>query len=161
MDFMNKNTPGHKYYRSEEIMAKDLSIILAHPGISLKMKKDVVDSVLWKWTERFGKYEGCQCSPAAYEHYRLHGDKGLRHDHAIPRNILTKMFLEKQPPLTAPEVLNLLREFCVAVVITKSEDDGLGKARLRQKMPKGWNWTDPYARYKVAGIKVVKGRLSK
>ena len=159
---MNKNTPGHKYYRSEEIMAKDLSIILAHPDISLKMKKDVVNSVLWKWTERFGKYEGCRGSYAAHKHYRLHGYKDLRHDHAIPRNVLAKMFLEKQPPLSAAKALKLLRKFCDAVVITKKEDKSFGKIGLRQKMPKGWNWTkNPYARYKAVGIKVSKDNLSK
>ena len=152
-----KYPTGHKYFRSEKEFAKDLSLILAQP-ITLKTKINVINSVLWGWTERFGKYKGCRGSYAAHKHYNLHGYKGLRHDHAIPRNILVKMIVGKRTHLSANKMLKLLREFCVAVVITSKEDSQLSKAGLRQKMPKKWNLKDLYARYKSVGIKIAKNK---
>src|SRR3989338_11346902 len=110
---MHTYPAGHKYHRSEQDFARDLSLILALP-IRPKTKKDIINSVLWKWTERFGKYEGCQCSAAAYKHYRLYGRKTLRHDHAVPRNVLTEMIMATRHPLSPAQMLKLLREFCVA-----------------------------------------------
>jgi hypothetical protein len=79
----------------------------------------------------------------------------------VPRNLLVKMFMGLRRPLTASKALELLKKFGGAVVITKKEDDNLGKKGLKQKMPKGWKWKDPYARYKAVGIILAKDRLGK
>lgn len=53
-------------------------------------------------------------------------------------------------------MLKFLKEFGGAIVITRQEDKLLNKKGLRQKMPKGFSWTDRHARYKVCGIKISK-----
>lgn len=143
--------------RSEKSIAKDLVLVLSS-RLTLESKKSFINSLLWTWTERFGKYKGCRCSVSAYRHYRRHKGKGLRHDHSIPRKLIVEYFLTQKSSLTPRKVLRFLRKYCEGIVLTKKEDAILSKAGLRQRMPKGWDWDHPHARYKAAKIKLAKGK---
>jgi len=133
-------------------MARDLSLILALP-LCHKTKVDVINSFLWGWSELFGKYGGCRHSEKAAEHAARHGQKGLVHDHSVPRKAIVDMMLGVAVP-TAVQLLTIFEEFCEGVIITKDEDAALNKAGLRSKMPKDWDGTDPDARYKAVGIAI-------
>lgn len=150
--FKYKYPAGHKYHRSKDDMARDLSSILALP-LCHKTKVDVINSFLWGWSELFGKYGGCRHSVKAAEHADKHGQKDLVHDHSVPRKVVTDMILGTTKP-TAEQLLAILEEYCEGVIITKDEDAALNKAGLRSTMPKDWNGTDPDARYIAVGIAI-------
>ncbi len=154
---MYKYPSGHKYHRSETDLAQDMALVLTSK-FKLKTKMGFINSILWGWSERFGKYKGLPCSEAAMKEFKQHGSKNLRHDHMVPRNLLVKMCLEMRN-VTSSKILNLLKKFGGAAILTADEDKKLNKLKLRQKMPKSWNHRDPYARYKAARIKLSKRSL--
>ena len=115
----------------------------------------VKDFVLHKWSARKGTNVGCRYwSKNAINHYLAHGiyvvggkrKRALRHEHVVPRKVLTPILLEKS---SIPQVFSLLSTFCVGCILTKEEDRLIPK-KLRSAMPEDWDGLDVWARYRVA-----------
>lgn len=70
-------------------------------------------------------------------------------EHVVPTNVLIKMM--KAPPQDLSKII----EKGIVCIVLKYEDDCLTKLKIKDKMPKDWNRSDLWARYKKAGIKVV------
>ena len=81
---------------------------------------------------------------------RTRKNNGLRHEHAVPRNILAKRIIEKN--LNVIDMLDFLNRYCIAVIVTKEEDDILEPKR---EMPPNWSWKDgdPFARYDYSNLR--------
>jgi hypothetical protein len=141
-----------KAKRSPEQIAMDLSIVLMS-ALSEIGKRTFIDSTLWCWSEQDGKYATRFCSEAVASAGHI-GHLVLRHDHAIPRKVLADrlMTLSDRSPTS---IQNFLERYCLGVTITKADDDQLTKHGLRSKMPDGWDWGDPLARYSSSGVSVV------
>jgi hypothetical protein len=76
------------------------------------------------------------------------------HEHVVPRGLLATYLIERQET-NRDRIIEFLRRYCLAAIVTKAEDDLLRSFpyRLGQRMPDGWNWgDDPWARYKTAGL---------
>jgi hypothetical protein len=74
------------------------------------------------------------------------------HEHVVPRVVITRHLIE-QRMMNVDEIATTLRRHCLAVVVTKADDDELNRHRLRQSMPNGWRWgDDPWVRYRAADL---------
>ena len=89
--------------------------------------------------------------------------KGLIFDHIVPKkNFVDHVIGKPQDILNIPDLKEFLDKVLVGCVITKEEDELFNKKGLRQKMPEKIgtdlikNATDPWARYKEAGIVVCE-----
>ena len=76
-------------------------------------------------------------------------------DHAVPFNYLQDELLGISE-VTARAVRDVLNRHGVTVLITKEEDRRLNQAGLRSRMPDDWDGSDRLARYKAAGIKILR-----
>jgi len=120
--------------------------------------------VLWRWTaDAFHERErvvkrgvfkyDVNVHPATREarekKKRTDNNKGLRHEHVVPRGFIARRIIELR--LDAAEIWPLLDRFCKAVIVTDNEDKLL---KPKKEMPESWDWTsgDPYARYRRAGL---------
>jgi hypothetical protein len=123
-----------------------------------------LSDALWDWTasgySRKGNwkndaYKYCVDTHRSTAESKRADKKELRHEHAVPRNLLVQRIIacSSQPDA----VKETLDKFAIAVVITKAEDARLNKKGLRAKMPNdNWWEHDPYARYDECGIKLVQ-----
>jgi len=114
--------------------------------------KLIKDFVLWKWSERHGKYKGCKhWSKSAFEQYETDGDSNLIHEHVIPRKVLADWLMRKYTNeyVTVEIISGDLSEFCIGCVLTELEDAAIPKD-LNSKMPADWSKKDPWDRYKGA-----------
>lgn len=127
-----------------------------------KLSKFLIkDFVLWKWTERNGKYKGCHFwSEKALTHFPIHGESGLQHDHVIPRSVLFEELKKLKTPnnkIGKEEIYQFLNKKCIGCVLVKDEHVFFAKDELTSSMPKDWDRIDPWARYrKIKKIKVWK-----
>lgn len=95
---------------------------------------------------------------------RKSGEKNqLIYEHLVPKkNYLFKdlqELVEKMPDNLEDEIFNLLDKYYFVAAITKEENDTKLASHLRDNMPKNWNKKDAKARYKAAGIKIIKTQL--
>lgn len=85
--------------------------------------------------------------------------KDVTYEHVIPHSFVMEKLL-KLEPVTAENIMAVIEKYYVICVVTKSEDKLLTAAKLRSKMPEGWNEeTDSvFARYEAetVGIKYEK-----
>ena len=74
--------------------------------------------------------------------------KDLRHEHIVPRILLTDHIIEQD--MTQRSIFKFLTRFCKSVIVTKEEDVILS----RSNMPTGWTWEEGcvYARYRIANL---------
>jgi hypothetical protein len=57
-------------------------------------------------------------------------------------------------------VLDVLRKFCVSVIISEHEHNSILKRNgFESDMPANWDGEDPFARYKAVGIEVLATKL--
>jgi hypothetical protein len=155
-------TSAHKRFIAEQISdwiptARDTS----HP--MRDVARWLINNTLWRWTvDAFdaaanaivvdGARKPNDFMPMS-DAARLASIKDLRHEHVVPRNVITSYITAET--LSVDELIAALDGYCLAAVITKAEDDQLSAAGLRDRMPKGWKWgDDPWARYKAAKIVV-------
>lgn len=136
-------------------------------GNKIFATKLIREFVLWKWSTRHGKHKGCEYwSKNALEQYR--NVNNLRHEHVIPRTVLTKLLMEipTEHAMNEKKVSETLSKLCLGCVLTKVEDNLIPR-HLRSQMPKNWNVnlidldrTDLWARYREAfnksGITISK-----
>jgi len=77
-------------------------------------------------------------------------------EHAVPRSVIINLLLDIANP-TEGKIRHCLEKYYRVCLVTKGEHENLSKLKLRSKMPDNWDRKDPYARYKVAGIRVDGG----
>ena len=87
------------------------------------------------------------------------GNRLLVYDHAVPFKYLQTELL-RLPEVTTDSIRAVLGKFGAVALITREQDDLLNRAGYGNKMPHGWDGTDPLARYKVVGIEIVKNTNS-
>ena len=63
------------------------------------------------------------------------GEKGLRHEHVIPRSVLADEIVTCN--MSAEAIFTFLSKWCDAVIVTKKEDAGL---KPKDAMPAGWTF---------------------
>jgi hypothetical protein len=75
-------------------------------------------------------------------------DRGLRHEHVVPRIRLADRIIEEN--MAVPEMYRFLLRHCAAVMVTKEEDLFLSK----KTMPPNWEWDKSciYQRYRDAQL---------
>lgn len=94
-------------------------------------------------------------SRSALEQLQCNDFTELVFEHLIPKSkYIQKPCEEKaiQGTLTVEYIEDLLQKFWYFAIITKKEDSLL----TRFRMPEDWDENDIFARYKVAGIELVK-----
>ena len=120
--------------------------------------KTLRETVFFLWDRRDGKTK-IQAATFRSVHAKglKFGNRELVYDHSIPFRILQDELLLLQQ-VDAASVEKLLKRYCVAVLITPTEDARLTKAGLNHKMPDDWDGKDAFARYKAVGIKLIENQ---
>jgi hypothetical protein len=144
-------------------MVIDLTKVL-NSDLTYGTKHAVIHNIQWSWTEFDGKYEGCRYwSEAAREQYdKDRKSKGLRHEHIVPRRIVTQMLFSLPAP-TEEQVRVICETYLIGVVVTRDEDRKLNKKHAK-KMPDEFSdlthseALNPWLRYKMLGIQVIDTR---
>ena len=118
-----------------------------------KQFKELIDTLLWKHTEAYGKYIGCKYwTDGALESLKKHNDKvvtnkkidpthALRHEHIFPK----KETIQRLLNLTdiTQETVNDMLKLNIGVIVTVEEDSRLSN---------NGNLSDPWQRYRDANI---------
>jgi hypothetical protein len=115
---------------------------------------ELLDRLIWMWTEVDGKYDGCRywSSGARAVRKALRGWKRqVCHDHVIPRSMLIPMLRQTTPETSS--IARLLESSAIGCVILREEHDGLKKAGLGSSVPADAAG-DVWARYKAVSILV-------
>lgn len=73
-------------------------------------------------------------------------------EHAIPVKLTRDEMLAAARSSITPAKLKSINSQMVIVICSKAEDKILRDAKLNSKMPDGWDGSDPFARYRKAGI---------
>lgn len=132
-------------------MCIDVAKVLAS-DLLYGTKQSVIDHVLWVWSEFDGKKKGCLYWSKNAK--RAKDGEPLIHEHVVPRKIIRdKLFSIKNP--TKIKVRNILKTYCIGVVVTKTEDKKLTTEGLKSKMPEDWEGKDIWARYSKSKIKLA------
>jgi hypothetical protein len=76
----------------------------------------------------------------------------LRSEHVYPLNLLSRDLLAVEPTVEA--FGRIVADRLVLAVITAEEDARLAAAGLSRSMPAGWDGSDPFDRYRAAGLNV-------
>lgn len=76
----------------------------------------------------------------------------LRHEHVVPRIVLTNYILENN--LNIEEIYSFLTRNCRAIIVTKQEDTILKSLGFNKTMPPNWcsQTGSPYARYEFSNL---------
>lgn len=153
----------------KEMLARDLIEVLKS-NVDEQMKKICANYVIYTWTEYDGKYEdNPYWSLKALEYHKISKRQGkLVHEHIIPRNIIIKELLglgkkgvcfDPNDDVKNTEVYQMLKNNCIAAIITRDEDKVLNETRsnsksLKSLMPQEYYQEDnakyyhnPWSRY--------------
>lgn len=160
---------GELVRRNKEEIVKDIYTIINNNQLEYGTKFYCVLNAIGIWTELDGKFEGSKkksgCPYWSEKALivvqtiteRSQISKLLRHEHIVPRIVLIDKILgfppNKENTKSNEEISKIFEDFCKGVVVTKEDDEKLNKEH-QKNMPKGWNWCDPWARYKCNEIKV-------
>jgi hypothetical protein len=117
--------------------------------------KALREPVHFLWERRHGSKIQCPKYRSVSAIGLAFGNRRLKYDHAVPFGIVQKKLLELSE-ITNLSVSAVLEQFCVVALITADEDALLDRLRLGDRMPPDWDEVDKLARYKAAGIEVVK-----
>lgn len=84
----------------------------------------------------------------------------LHLEHAVPVSVLWNHVCAMSDAGTgAEEVVEFLGKACRVAVMTRHEHAGFARIGLKDRMPPGWDPTDPgvdpWARYRVAGVELL------
>ena len=109
-------------------------------NINEQITRELLGRNIWKYSEAFGKFKGCPFwSVNAYNQFLLmkkqkkskaECEKNLRHEHVYPQILLIKKLKDLKKP-TSKILEKLFKEYAIAAVVTKDENNLLNKARLR------------------------------
>ncbi|HTV47972.1 MAG TPA: hypothetical protein VMG59_05970 [Phycisphaerae bacterium] len=138
-------------------IAKDMK----HP--MRKVAKWQIKQTLWRWTaDAFNtqsgavqrdaiKFEVCfqRHTRKAFKVKQQTGNKGLRHEHVVPRGRLAIEIIEQD--MSVEDILKFLCKWCHAVIVTRGEDK---RIRPTDDMPEGWTFASGklYQRYIDSGL---------
>ena len=151
---MPKISDRRKRFRTKDQIATDVAAVL-NADLTWGTQHAVLADAVWAWSEFEGKLTGCRhWSPAAWK-IRDEPTK-LMHEHVVPKRIIIARLSELRGQATAATVKRVLRDWCVGVVLLRTEDALLSKAGLRAKMPDGWPETSIWARYEHVGVTVLR-----
>jgi hypothetical protein len=128
LNILNHRLKSKKNYTKEEFHINEL------------ITRELLGRNIWKFSEAYGKFSGCPFwSVKAFDHFILmrnqnktkaECEKNLRHEHVYPQILLIKKLKNlKKPSFKILE--NLFKEYAIAAVVTKEENDLLNKAKLR------------------------------
>ena len=136
--------------------------------LTVNGKYDVIDEVIWKWTEMSGKIIGCKYwsvnalkeLEANYSNV-VSGKVKLIHEHVVPRNYLIKRILNISSAISKEEAIIILNKFVLGCVITKDENRRLSTVAQKtlpdQFVQKDSQfYLDPWVRYRLGKINVNK-----
>ena len=165
---MSKKRHQHRAFSDDEQLElakviRSLVPLAGNEGHFLhKWARANIGGLLWCWTAgaislRSGRVASdafkynVDIHPATQRATKMAGgksNKGLRHEHVVPRNVLAKRIVADN--MDEYRIVEFLRVFCRAVIIDKDDDNKFSKGKLGKSMPKGWEWdpNDVYARYK-------------
>ena len=151
----------NKRFRTKAQLVHDLAFILKSEDLAYGTKYAVFKDVSWVWTEFEGKYDGCRRWSKAAKLMKESDPKTklLRHEHAVPRNVVFKMLMKLKHP-SEKSVRRICRKFLLGVVVTKEEDMELNR-RFASTMPEDFGKTgskdyrNPWSRYRECGIELV------
>lgn len=109
-------------------------------NINEQITRELLGRNIWKYSEAFGKFKGCPFwSVNAYNQFllmkkekksKVECEKNLRHEHVYPQILLIKKLKDLKKP-TFKILEKLFKEYAIAAVVTKDENNLLNKARLR------------------------------
>jgi hypothetical protein len=109
-------------------------------NINEQITRELLGRNIWKYSEAFGKFKGCPFwSVNAYNQFLLmkkqkknkaECEKNLRHEHVYPQILLIKKLKDLKKP-TFKILEKLFREYAIATVVTKEENNLLNKVGLR------------------------------
>lgn len=151
-NYMARISTKNIRFRPKDVICRDVSHVLRSKDLHIGTKLAVIDQIFWVWSEFDGKHAGCRYWSKSATESGLK-NKGLVHEHLIPRKIVREMLLNLDDP--SPEAVNdILGRFCVGVVVTKAEDTRLNQLGLNAEMPPNWDRKNLWARYEAAGIEV-------
>lgn len=155
--------------RDADAILKILSGVTAMgPRIGLTGKSRVVREALWFFWEHprlphplvGSKYPATYPWSAAARmrrqenETRPQGGWGLIIEHVLPKGLIISQMLDHGDNLTQRTLLRILRDGMAGAVITVAEDKQLQNAGVGNSMPPGDDGTDPWSRYRYAGLKV-------
>jgi len=115
--------------------------------------KDLIDVLLWKYTEAHGKYIGCKYwSAGALKSLQIYNNKivtsnrvdpvyALRQEHIYPKNESIQRLLNLETPTIG--LVNEILKLNIGVVVTVEENSRLSKHG---------NLNDPWQRYRDANV---------
>jgi hypothetical protein len=147
-------------YRTKQEIVRDIAFILK-AEVAFGTQYAVLKDASWVWTEFNGKYKGCErWSKRALQLVKRDPETNLlRHEHAVPRQVVFQMLRKLKKP-TIKSVGRICDKFLIGVVITKEEDLRLNR-KFRSTMPdEFWdttskNYRKPWLRYEQCKIKLV------
>lgn len=109
-------------------------------NINEQITRELLGRNIWKYSEAFGKFKGCPFwSVNAYNQFLLmkkqkkskaECEKNLRHEHVYPQILLINKLKDLKKP-TLNVLKKLFKEYAIATVVTKDENNLLNKAGLR------------------------------
>jgi hypothetical protein len=121
--------------------------------------KALREPVYFLWEARKGNRVRCAKFRSRAATGLKFGTRALCYDHAIPFRLLQNELLLLNP-VTRNSVARVLNRFDTAVLITPEENERLNKAGYKDKMPDGWDGSDPLARYRAVGLELVENEAS-
>ena len=109
-------------------------------NVNEQITRELLGRNIWKYSEAFGKFKGCPFwSVKAFNQFllmkeqkknKIECEKNLRHEHVYPQILLINKLKDlKKPTLNILE--KLFKEYAIAAVVTKDENNLLNKAGLR------------------------------
>ena len=151
-----------KRFRTRQQIAADVATIL-NADVTFGTKWSMIDKAMWAWTVFDGKFIGCPrwTQMAILRYVDCGGKRGwkkhLRHEHIVPRSVVSKLVLDLPSP-TAASVFDLFTQLVIGCVVDRTEDAVLNK--YRSSMPAEFDdpahadYRNPWLRYERCGITV-------
>ncbi len=151
-----------KRFRTREQIASDVATILK-ADLTYGTKWSVIDNAMWSWTEFDGKFVGCPnwTQMAILRYVEFGGKRGwkkhLRHEHVVPRSIVSQLVVGLQEPIPS-SVYDLFSRFVIGCIVDRTEDAVLNK--YRSSMPAEFDdpthadYKNPWLRYERCQIAI-------
>jgi hypothetical protein len=165
-----KLTKQHELFIAEEVL-RLIPRVANRRDPMWRVARFMIDMLLWCWTAdgidvsgeaardslKYDCYRQFHTVEARKQWYENRGyGRGLRHEHAVPRNQLITWMLSQPQPFTCEKILEVLRRLCFAVIVTVEEDNELKSHGVKDTLPAEWKWAaDGEARlmrYEVAKL---------
>lgn len=156
-----KYNKKNELYRDRDEMIQDLFYLFNCKDISDGSRMALINNILFEWTEYHGKFVGCKLwSRSALELWSINrSDKGLRHEHIVPRNIVREILIGKyyEGNLNPDIIRKIFLKYLIGVVVTKKQDELLTDLGYKQIMPDEFyikgnpSYQDEWLRYRIIG----------